>query len=85
MMLSGGANASRARAEHEKAAPTSQVIDVPYKKRIMRCPEHKVETRPVLNERGQTIDVCYLCEREKKQEDDSIVIEKLRRRDREQE
>ena len=51
----------------------------------MLCPEHKVEPRPVLNERGQTIDVCYLCEREKKQEDDSTVIEKLRKRDREQE
>ena len=57
----------------------------PDQKQIMRCPEHKVETRPVLNERGQMIDVCYLCEREKKQEDDSTVIEKLRKRDREQE
>jgi hypothetical protein len=49
------------------------------------CPEHKVEMRPVRNERGQMIDTCYRCEREKKQEDDSTVIEKLRKRDREQE
>jgi hypothetical protein len=31
------------------------------------------------------IDTCYLCEREKKQEDDATVIEKLRKRDREEE
>ena len=49
------------------------------------CPEHKVEMRPVRNERGQMIDTCYRCEREKKQEDDSTVIEKLRKRDRKQE
>ncbi|MEA2648512.1 MAG: hypothetical protein QOG61_947 [Candidatus Binataceae bacterium] len=41
--------------------------------------------RPVLNERGHLIDTCYLCEREEQQPDDSTVIEKLRKRDRESE
>ena len=27
--------------------------------------------RPIRNERGQMIDTCYLCEREKTQEDDA--------------
>jgi hypothetical protein len=38
--------------------------------------------RLVLNERGQMIETCYLCEREKKPKDDSTVIDKLRKRDR---
>jgi hypothetical protein len=37
--------------------------------------------RPIRNDRGQTIDTCYLGEREKKEEDDSAVIDKLRKRD----
>jgi hypothetical protein len=41
--------------------------------------------RPVRGERGRMIAVCYLCERETKKEDDSTVIEKLRKRDREEE
>jgi hypothetical protein len=40
--------------------------------------------RPIRNERGQMIDTCYRCEREKKTEDDATVIEKLRKRDREE-
>jgi hypothetical protein len=39
--------------------------------------------RPIRNERGQMIDTCYLCERETKRKDDSTVIEKLRKRYRE--
>jgi len=41
--------------------------------------------RPVRNERDQLIDTCYRCELEKKGEDDSAVIEKLRKRDGEKE
>jgi hypothetical protein len=41
--------------------------------------------RPIRNERGQMIDTCYRCEREKKVDDDSAVIDKLRKRDREEE
>jgi hypothetical protein len=41
--------------------------------------------RPIRNERGLMIDTCYRCEREKKGEDDSAVIDKLRKRDREEE
>ena len=42
--------------------------------------------RPIRNDRGQMIDTCYLCEREKKEakkEDNSTIIDKLRKRDRE--
>jgi hypothetical protein len=39
--------------------------------------------RPIRNERGLMVDTCYRCEREKKAEDDSAVIEKLRKRVRE--
>ena len=38
--------------------------------------------RLVLSERGHMIETCYLCEREKKPEDDRVVIDKLRKRDR---
>jgi hypothetical protein len=48
------------------------------------CPRHKVEMRLVLNERGQMIETCYLCEREKKPKDDSTVIDKLQKRDRDE-
>jgi CBS-domain-containing membrane protein len=54
-------------------------------KRIVLCPKHRIKMRPIRNERGKMIDTCYRCEREKKQEDDSTVIEKLRKRDREEE
>jgi len=40
--------------------------------------------RSVLNERGQMIETCHLCERMKKPEDDQVVIDKLRKRDREE-
>jgi hypothetical protein len=42
--------------------------------------------RPIQNDRGQLTDTCYLCEREKKEtkkEDNSTIIDKLRKRDRE--
>ena len=51
----------------------------------MICPRHKVEMGPIRNDRGQMIDTCYRCERENKEEDDATVIEKLRKRDREEE
>jgi hypothetical protein len=38
--------------------------------------------RPIRHDRGQMIDTCYRCEREKKEEDDATVIRKLRKRDR---
>ena len=47
----------------------------------MLCQNHKVEMRPIRNEGGRMIETCYLCERETKQENDSTVIEKLRKRD----
>jgi hypothetical protein len=41
--------------------------------------------RPIRNEGGRMIETCYLCERETKQENDSTVIEKLRKRGRDRE
>jgi hypothetical protein len=40
--------------------------------------------RPIRSERGRMIDICYLCEREKKQEDDSTLIKKPPKPDREE-
>jgi hypothetical protein len=42
------------------------------------CPKHKVEMRPVRGERGRMIDVCYLCERETKKEDDQLDSDRVR-------
>ena len=41
--------------------------------------------RPIRNERGLIVNTCYRCEREKKEDDDSAVIDKLRKRNREEE
>jgi hypothetical protein len=51
---------------------------------MVLCPRHKVEMRPVQNERGQMIESCYLCEREEKPKEDLIILEKLRKQDREE-
>jgi folate-binding Fe-S cluster repair protein YgfZ len=34
--------------------------------------------RPVRGERGRMIDVCYLCERETKKEDDQLDSDRVR-------